>query len=83
MNPGDKFYLIENLDIYAVIIDEKNMNNISKKVSNISYWNNWCILSLDEQDDLKSVEKLTQQLDFKTPNDIFMKVNYSFLLTEF
>jgi hypothetical protein len=28
MNPGDKFYLIENLDIYAVIIDEKNMNNI-------------------------------------------------------
>ena len=28
MKPGDKFYLIENLDIYAVIIDEKLMNNI-------------------------------------------------------
>ena len=28
MNPGDKFYLIENLDIYAVIKDEKIMNNI-------------------------------------------------------
>ena len=28
MKPGDKFYLIENLDIYAVIIDEKIMNNI-------------------------------------------------------
>ena len=28
MNPGDKFYLIENLDIYAVIINEKVMNNI-------------------------------------------------------
>ena len=28
MKPGDKFYLIENLDIYAVIVDEKIMNNI-------------------------------------------------------
>ena len=28
MKPGDKFYLIENLDIYAVIIDKKIMNNI-------------------------------------------------------
>ena len=28
MKPGDKFYLIENPDIYAVIIDEKIMNNI-------------------------------------------------------
>ena len=28
MEPGDKFYLIENVDIYAVIIDEKIMNNI-------------------------------------------------------
>ena len=28
MKPGDKVYLIENLDIYAVIIDEKIMNNI-------------------------------------------------------
>ena len=28
MKPGDKFYLIENLDIYAVIKDEKIMNNI-------------------------------------------------------
>ena len=28
MKPGDKFYLIENLDISAVIIDEKIMNNI-------------------------------------------------------
>ena len=28
MKSGDKFYLIENLDIYAVITDEKIMNNI-------------------------------------------------------
>lgn len=28
MKPGDKFYLIENPDIYSVIIDEKIMNNI-------------------------------------------------------
>ena len=28
MKPGDKFYLIENLDIFAVIVDEKIMNNI-------------------------------------------------------
>ena len=28
MKPGDKFYLIENLDIYAVIINERLMNNI-------------------------------------------------------
>ena len=28
MKPGDKFYLIENPDIYSVIIDEKLMNNI-------------------------------------------------------
>ena len=28
MKPGDKFYLIENPDIYSVIIDEKMMNNI-------------------------------------------------------
>ena len=28
MKPGDKFYLIDNLDIFAVIIDEKIMNNI-------------------------------------------------------
>ena len=28
MKPGDKFYLIENSDIYAIIIDEKIMNNI-------------------------------------------------------
>ena len=27
MKLGDKFYLIENLDIYAVIINEKLMNN--------------------------------------------------------
>ena len=29
MKPGDKLYLISNLDIYAEIIDEKVMNNIS------------------------------------------------------
>ena len=28
MKPGDKVYLSENLEIYAVIIDEKLMNNI-------------------------------------------------------
>ena len=28
MKPGDKLYLISNLDIYAEIIDEKVMNNI-------------------------------------------------------
>ena len=28
MKPGDKFYLIENPDIYSIIIDEKIMNNI-------------------------------------------------------
>ena len=28
MKSGDKFYLIENLDIYAVIINERVMNNI-------------------------------------------------------
>ena len=28
MKSGDKFYLIENLDIYAVIINERLMNNI-------------------------------------------------------
>ena len=28
MKPGDKFYLIENPDIYSVIVDEKIMNNI-------------------------------------------------------
>ena len=28
MKPGDKFYLIENPEIYSVIIDEKIMNNI-------------------------------------------------------
>ena len=28
MKPGDKFYLIENPDIYSIIIDEKLMNNI-------------------------------------------------------
>ena len=28
MKSGDKFYLIENLDIYAVIINETLMNNI-------------------------------------------------------
>ena len=28
MKPGDKLYLISNLDIYAEIIDEKLMNNI-------------------------------------------------------
>ena len=28
MKPGDKFYLIENPDIYAIIIDQKIMNNI-------------------------------------------------------
>jgi len=28
MMSGDKFYLIENLDIYAVIINERLMNNI-------------------------------------------------------
>ena len=29
MKLGDKVYLIENLDIYAVIINERLMNNIS------------------------------------------------------
>ena len=29
MKPGDKLYLISNLDIYAEIIDEIVMNNIS------------------------------------------------------
>ena len=29
MKTGDKLYLISNLDIYAVILDEKIMNNIS------------------------------------------------------
>ena len=28
MKPGDKLYLISNLDIYAEILDEKIMNNI-------------------------------------------------------
>ena len=28
MKPGDKLYLISNLDIYAEILDEKLMNNI-------------------------------------------------------
>ena len=28
MKPGDKIFLISNLDIYAEIIDEKVMNNI-------------------------------------------------------
>ena len=28
MKPGDKLYLISNLDIYAEILDEKVMNNI-------------------------------------------------------
>ena len=28
MKPGDKFYLIENPEIYSIIIDEKIMNNI-------------------------------------------------------
>ena len=28
MKPGDKIYLISNLDIYAEIIDERVMNNI-------------------------------------------------------
>ena len=28
MKPGEKFYLISNLDIYAQIIDEKIMNDI-------------------------------------------------------
>ena len=28
MKPGDKLYLITNLDIYAEILDEKVMNNI-------------------------------------------------------
>ena len=28
MKSGDKFYLIENLDIYAVIVNETLMNNI-------------------------------------------------------
>ena len=28
MKPGDKIYLISNLDIYAEILDEKVMNNI-------------------------------------------------------
>ena len=28
MKPGDKLYLISNLDIYAEIIDEIVMNNI-------------------------------------------------------
>ena len=28
MKPGDKLYLISNLDIYAEIIDETVMNNI-------------------------------------------------------
>ena len=28
MKPGDKLYLISNLDIHAVILDEKVMNNI-------------------------------------------------------
>ena len=29
MVSGDKFYLIKNLDIYAVIINERLMNNIA------------------------------------------------------
>ena len=29
MKPGAKLYLISNLDIYAEILDEKIMNNIS------------------------------------------------------
>ena len=29
MKPGDKLYLISNLNIYAEILDEKIMNNIS------------------------------------------------------
>ena len=29
MKPGDKIYLISNSDIYAEIIDEKVMNNIT------------------------------------------------------
>ena len=28
MKPGDKLYLISNLDIFAEILDEKIMNNI-------------------------------------------------------
>ena len=28
LKSGDKFYLIQNLDIYAVIINERLMNNI-------------------------------------------------------
>ena len=28
MKPGDKLYLISNLNIYAEILDEKVMNNI-------------------------------------------------------
>ena len=28
MKPGEKLYLISNLDIYAEILDEKVMNNI-------------------------------------------------------
>ena len=28
MKPGDKLYLISNLDIYAEILDEKVINNI-------------------------------------------------------
>ena len=37
MVSGDKFYLIENLDIYAVIINERLMNNIPH-YNLVIYW---------------------------------------------